>query len=156
MKQFLTLILAILFCTNNIQAQQKGILLSNKKYEDTKFFGENKRVKIKTLDGKIHKGRIVIVDENTISIKNNLIPMNSITSIMSNSLFSKIIATTFVVIGSTTIIGGIIGGLAGGFAVLLIPPGIIITGIGIIIPAVGYIYVPKKWNFKIETNHIEQ
>jgi hypothetical protein len=151
MKQFLILILALLFCTNNIQAQKKGILLSNKKYEETEFFKENKRVKITTTDGKVHKGRIVIVDEKTISIQNELIPIDFITKIQSNSLFSKIVATTNIVIGSAVIILGI---ASGGYGILLLPPGALILGVGILIPITGSNHNTKKWDYKIETNYI--
>ena len=146
MKNTLKAILFFFMLCNNAVAQQKGILLSSKTDDDTEFFRENKRVKIKTIDGKKHTGRIKIVDENTIMIDNDLIAMNTIIKIRSQSLLSAVLSAGFILIGGAFVVGG---ALAGGYAVLLIPVGLVGGGIGTLISAIGYNHKKHSWDYKI-------
>ena len=152
MKNTLKAILFFFMLCNIAVAQQKGILLSSKTDDDTEFFRENKRVKIKTIDGKKHTGRIQIVDENTIMIDDDLIAMNTIIKIRSQSLLSAVLSAGFILIGGAFVVGG---ALAGGYAVLLIPVGLVGGGIGTLISAVGDNHKKYKWDYKVVTDYKE-
>ena len=152
MKNTLKAILFFFMLCNIAVAQQKGILLSSKTDDDTEFFRENKLVKIKTIDGKKHTGRIQIVDENTIMIDDDLITMNTIIKIRSQSLLSAVLSAGFILIGGAFVVGG---ALAGGYAVLLIPVGLVGGGIGTLISAVGDNHKKYKWDYKVVTDYKE-
>jgi hypothetical protein len=47
----------------------------------------------------------------------------------------------------------VVGVSAGGFALLLVPVGIVDTGIGFFITAIGDNHKKYKWNYKIITNN---
>ena len=148
MKNTLKAILFLFMLCNIAVAQQKGILLSSKTDDDTEFFRENKRVKIKTIDGKKHTGRIQIVDENTIKIDNDLIAIGSITKIRRQSLFSAILSGGFIAIGGAAVVGGATDKASFG-ADLIIIAGVLSGGIGTIIPAIGVNHKKYKWDYKI-------
>ena len=90
MKNKLTVIIATILFFNFAFAQQKGILLSSKIDDETEFYKENKRVKIETNDGKKYTGRIKIIDKKNISIDDEIIAIDTIIKIRSQSLFSAL------------------------------------------------------------------
>lgn len=139
------------FITNTAFSQERGIILTSKSDGDVEFYPENKRVKIVTKDHKKHFGRIVILDDFSISIDNQKIMIEDIVKIKSHSILSTILSTTFVYIGSTFIVGGAVAG--GFFAVVLIPGGLILEGIGILITATGNQHKATKYEYKISQNH---
>lgn len=153
------IILALVFITNIAFSQQKGILLSSKIVDDTEFYKENKRVKIKTEDGDKHTGRIKIIDENTISINDKNIAIESIVKIRSQSLFSAILSTTLFVVGSVAIIGGLTATGGSGYAALgsaiAVVSGLIIEGLGFLVHAEGNNHKKEKWDYKIVTDYQE-
>ena len=152
MKNTLKVILFFFMLCNIAVAQQNGILLSSKTDDDTEFFRQNKRVRIETNEGKKHTGRIQIVDENTIMVDDELIAVSSIIKIRSQSLFSAVLSGAFIIIGGALVAGGAIGG---GFAVLLIPPGLVSGGIGALIPAIGDNHKKYEWDYKIVMDYKE-
>ena len=152
MKNTLKAILFFFMLFNSAVAQQNGILLTSKTDDDTEFFRENKRVKIETNEGKKYTGRIQIVDENTIMIDDDLIAMNTIIKIRSQSLLSAVLSAGFILIGGAFVVGG---ALAGGYAVLLIPVGLVGCGIGTLISAIGDNHKKYKWDYKIVTDYKE-
>ena len=137
---------------NSAVAQKNGILLTSKTDDDTEFFRENKRVKIETNEGKKYTGRIQIVDENTIMIDDDLIAINTIIKIRSQSLLSAVLSAGFILIGGAFVVGG---ALAGGYAVLLIPVGLVGGGIGTLISAIGYNHKKHSWDYKIVMDYKE-
>lgn len=147
MKNTLKTILFFFMLYNIAVAQQKGILLSSKTDDDTEFFRENKRVKIETNEGKKYTGRIQVVDENTITIDDELIAINTIIKIRSQSLLSAVLSGGFIVIGGVFVITGAAAG--DWIAVFLIPTGLISGGIGALIPAIGDNHKKYKWDYKI-------
>ena len=152
MKNTLKVILFFFMLCNIAVAQQKGILLSSKTDDDTEFFRENKRVKIETNEGKKYTGRIQIVDESKIMIDDDLITIDSIIKIRSQSLLSAVLSGAFIIVGGAFVVGGATGG---GFAILLIPPGLVIGGIGALIPAIGDNHKKYKWDYKIVMDYKE-
>ena len=155
MKNTLKAILFFFMLFNSAVAQKNGILLTSKTDDDTEFFRENKRVKIKTIDGKKHTGRIKIVDENTIMIDNDLIAMNTIRKIRRQSLFSAILSGGFIAIGGAAVVGGATdkGGSYG--SGLIIIAGALSGGIGTIIQAVGINHKKHRWDYKIVMDYKE-
>ena len=92
----------------------------------------------------------LIIDENTISIDDDKIAIDSIIKIRSQSLFSALLSSYFIITGSVVVVAG---ATAGGFAVLIIPFGIVWGGVGILIPATGDNHKKFKWDFKIVTDY---
>ena len=152
MKNTLKAVLFFFMLFNSAVAQKNGILLTSKTDDDTEFFRENKRVKIETNEGKKYTGRIQIVDENTIMIDDDLIAINTIIKIRSQSLLSAVLSAGFILIGGAFVVGG---ALAGGYAVLLIPVGLVGGGIGTLISAIGDNHKKYKWDYKIVTDYKE-
>ena len=146
MKNKLTVIIATILFFNFAFAQQKGILLSSKIDDETEFYKENKRVKIETNDGKKYTGRIKIIDKKNISIDDEIIAIDTIIKIRSQSLFSALFSATHIILGSVVILAS---ASAGGFAILLIPFGIIDVGIGLSISAIGNNHKKYKWDYEI-------
>ena len=143
-------LLALIFIVNSVFSQQKGILMSSKTDDETEFYRENKRVRIETNDGKKHTGRIKIIDENTVSIDDEKITIESIIKMRSMSLLSAIFSTYFITTGSILVVAG---ATAGGFAVLIIPFGVVWGGVGVLIPAIGDNHKKYKWDYKIVTDY---
>ena len=155
MKNTFKAVLFFFMLCNSAVAQQKGILLSSKTDDDTEFFRENKRVKIKTIDGKKHTGRIKIIDENTIRIDNDLIAIGSITKIRRQSLFSAILSGGFIAIGGAAVVGGATTDKASFGADLIIIAGALSGGIGTIIQAIGDNHKKYEWDYKIVMDYKE-
>lgn len=149
MNIFLKIILALLLTTHVVFSQQKGVLLSSKTDDETDFFRANKRVKITTADGKTYKGRLVIIDDSTIAIDGINIPIESISKIRSMSLTSALLSGIYLVVGTVVFVTGI---AVGGYGLLLVPPGIVLAGIGVLIPAIGNNHKKYKWDYKIVSN----
>ena len=104
MKHILTIILCLAFTIGF--AQKRGINLIKTSKNDTTFIKENKRIKVKTTDGKSIAGKFTIVNDSEITIKGRLISMDSIVSIRKASTFSTILRTTSISIGTTLVVGG--------------------------------------------------
>ncbi len=151
MKTTLKILVVFLLASNLAFSQERGIILTNKTDKDVEFYQENKRVKITTKDNKKHFGRIVIVDDNTISIDNQNIKIENIIKIKSHSVLSTILTVPFIFIGSVAIIGGTVAGGIG--AIVLIPGGAIFTGFGLLITAVGNNHKVNNYTYQISQNH---
>jgi small nuclear ribonucleoprotein (snRNP)-like protein len=149
-KNKMKFILTLIFIVNAVFSQQKGILMSSKIDNETEFYRQNKRVRIETNDGKKYIGRIQIIDENTISIDDEKITIESIIKIRSMSLFSALLSTVYIITGSIVVFTGV---SAGGFAIIVVPFGIVCGGLGFLIPAIGDNHIKHKWNYKIVTDY---
>lgn len=108
MKNLIQLLIISFLVTNVTAAQQKKFVLINKINQDSIFIKENHRIKLFTIDGKKVSGRLKIIDNNTILVKNDTIVINSIVQIKKASTFSTIIGPIFAVPGATLIGGGLI------------------------------------------------
>ena len=148
MKNTFKAVLFFFMLFNSAVAQKNGILLTSKTDDDTEFFKENKRVKIKTIDGKKHTGRIKIVDENTIMIDNDLIAIDSITTIRSQSLLTVITSGIYYVSGGSLIAAGLTNS-KDMFAPVTVLVDVIGIGAGIVTSAKGNSHKKHKWDYKI-------
>jgi hypothetical protein len=151
MKTNLKILIIFLIFYNLMFSQERGIILKNKMDNDVEFYQENKRVKITTKDNIKHFGRIAIVDENTISIDNQNIKIEDIIKIKSHSVISTILTVSFIFIGSLAVVTGIVSGGIG--AIVLVPGGVIMTGFGMLITAIGNNHKIKDYTYQISQNH---
>ena len=141
----------LIFCLP-ILAQQKVLEMTKTGTEKVRSFKENKRVKLKTLEGEKYIGRFQIIDEQTIEIEGNIIPLNTISNIKSRSIVAGIAGTGLIIYGS---IVALVGGfehmwpnntqLGNGFLVA----GAIIISSGIFFNEFARNQRSDKWNYKI-------
>lgn len=147
MKHFITFIFCLVFTIGF--AQKKGINLIKNTSNKTTFLKENRRIKVKTTDGKSIAGKFTIVSDSDITIKGRLIAMDSIVSIRKASTFSAIASPISIVVGGTLLVGAMVGLAAGGYGILLtaafLPPGLPLF----IIPFTAKKHPVKQWTYEI-------
>ncbi|GAA4806719.1 hypothetical protein [Litoribaculum gwangyangense] len=132
MKKLFILIISS-FCFNVIVAQTNAIKITNLNTHKEKIIKENKRIKLKTIDGKIIKGRFKL--ENDIIIIDDIqINLTEIDELKRNPLLTSILTSGFLIYA---------GALTAGFGVLI---GVLIdsTAFWLTIPAAGMIYAGIK------------
>lgn len=103
--KYLLLSFILIFCIS-AQAQDQVLEMSQNGSDKTRTFKENKRVKVKTNEGEKYIGRFTIVDNNTIEIKGNNIPLDSILNIKSRSVVAGIAGTILIIYGSLWMAAG--------------------------------------------------
>lgn len=146
MKHFITLIFCFAFTIGF--AQNKGINLIKKTSNDTTFLKENRRIKVKTTDGKSIAGKFSIVNSSEIQIKGQVIAIDSIVSIKKASTFSAIARPISITFGAVFILAAVGGVASGGYAVLLgvfILPGLPLF----IVPFTTNKHPVEKWTYEI-------
>ena len=100
-------LLSFLFCLPAV-AQQQVLEMTKTGTEKIRTFKENRRVKIKTSEGEKYIGRFQIIDDHTIEIEGNIIPLNSITNIKRRSIVAGIAGTALIIYGSLyALVGGL-------------------------------------------------
>jgi len=128
----LTILIFSLLIANSIFSQEQAIKITNKVSQKEIIIKENKRIKIKTLDGQKLSGRFKI-ENNSILIKDQLIELSQIGEIKRNPLLISIVTSSFFIyVGAITLgFAVLIGALADSSAFLLAIPaaGLIYTGI---------------------------
>jgi hypothetical protein len=143
-------LLIIMLCVSAVwsSAQPRGILIQNQHTKEAVFFKEFKRIQIETKTGERLVGRFQIIDDHSIFMDDENIPLDNIAKIKSQSLVSAIFSTCLIASGvSVGIIAIELGGLA---AVVLVPSAIVIGTAGLIIPVLGKSYPAYSWGYKIE------
>lgn len=147
MKHFITFIFCLAFTI--CFAQDRGINLIKNTLNDTTFLKENRRIKVKTLDGKSVAGKFSIINDSEINIKGRIISMDSIVSIRKSSTFSAIASPISIVVGGALLVGAIGGLAAGGYGFLMtaafLPPGLPLF----IIAFTANKHPIKKWKYEI-------
>lgn len=144
-----------LFSQEQEITQEKGVILQRKDSSSTTFLKENKRIKVKLLNGKVHVGKFIIANDSTISIRNNEISLDSIAKIKRRSVFNTIITPIIIYYGVSFT----------GIGILLIATqtyaevGVIFSAIGIpmlIGPLTSESHRPSKWNYSIGSKPIKR
>jgi hypothetical protein len=97
------ILILILFTNAIMLAQKRGIEFNNLKKNTVDFISENKRVKIKTTDGKSLIGKFTIIDSATIKIENKPINIDAIVMIRSNPMGATVTSKILVIVGTTLI-----------------------------------------------------
>lgn len=121
--KILFILMATLLLSYSAAAQVQQLVIENAQFNETHILTDDQMVRVVTTSGKRHKGRMQIVDENTISIQGILIPLNEIDKIKKHSRLVAVLIGAVVVYFSAAAIGigaiiAILGGeLAGGAAI---------------------------------------
>lgn len=125
-----------LLLTTVVFSQEKNLKVTNTENRFEKVYKENKRIKVKTLEGEKLKGKLQIMDEKQIMLGDNIVPINSIYKIQRNP---------FVNILYTTVFAAIAGFVA--FASLVVG----ITVVGVVVTA-GFVFLAiRSTNFVLPT-----
>ena len=142
--------LFLLLSLFSVFAQEKGIVLKNKDAEKADYLVEHKRIKVVTTDGKCFYGRFSIIDNNTISISNTLIPLSSIEKIKRKSLVSTITSPLVCIVGVYLVLGGTAVVAIGGRSFALLGVGLISSGFTLPLVALISNKHPKnQWEYTI-------
>jgi len=129
------LFVLVFFIASNVFSQEKILTVSNNDKGKVSEFKQNQRVRIKTAQGGKINGKLFIVDDTQIMIKNIVIPLSGISQIKPNPiLLNVLISGTFFIIGGFGILGGLVAIAWSGTAV-----GIIAMGIGAAMITAGVI-----------------
>lgn len=131
---------------------QEALKISKTGSDKVKLFEENKRVKVKTVEGEKHIGRFQIIDDQNIAIKGKIIPLSSIANIKSRSVVGGIAGTFLIVYGAVVLgVGLIVGSSFGTQSDIYI-----VGGMGAVIMASGILFNEfaknhrdQKWSYKI-------
>ena len=115
-----------------------------------KFFDENQRIKIRTLDGKKYVGILKFSDSLTIIINNKSIKIDSLQSIKKQP---KVLATvkTVILVAGLTIVGSslVVASGGGNAAFLLFTVGSGVTISAGLLEGINTNNSDNKWTFKI-------
>ncbi|MFI0491198.1 hypothetical protein [Flavobacterium sp.] len=144
------LYLLLFFISHTVFSQQKAIEITNIKTGKVKFFQENQRVKIRTLDGKKYVGNLKFSDSLTLTIKNQSIKIDSIKSIKKQPKVLATVKTVVFVAGLSVVASSLIVASGGGNAAFLL----FTVGSGVTISAgllerINANNSDNKWTFKI-------
>jgi hypothetical protein len=141
MKKLFLLIIS-LFCFNVATSQTNAIKITNLNTNKEKVIKENRRIKLKTSDGRKMKGRFKVENNSTIIINGIQINLSDIEELKRNPLLTSIFISGFLIYGGaiTTGLGVLIG--------LLVDT----TAFWLVLPAAGMIYTGIK-SPNINKNH---
>ena len=144
------LYLLLFFISHTVFSQQKAIEITNIKTGKVKFFQENQRVKIRTLDGKKYVGNLKFSDSLTLTIKNQSIKIDSIKSIKKQPKVLATVKTVVFVAGLSVVASSLVVASGGGNAAFLL----FTVGSGVTISAgllerINANNSDNKWTFKI-------
>lgn len=131
-------------------SQQKGIEITNVKTGEIKFFEENKRVKIRTLDEKKRVGILKITDSLSFTINDQSVKIDSLKSIKYLPKTLATVKTVVLVIGLATVGASLIaasGGNDAAFLLFTVGSGVTI-GAGLL-EGINANNSGNKWTFKI-------
>ena len=145
------LIISLLFFCYESNAQNNGIKLICKSTNDSIFYKENTRIKIKTTDGTSYTGKYSIVDDKTILIKDLKVPLDSIVKLKKRTVFSSIVRPISLTLGAALATAAYAGIAAGGYGFLItavaLPPSLPL----VIVPLTTNNHKQEKWNYTISS-----
>ena len=150
-------LLKILCLISFISNAQNGTLSLHKiNTKRTLTIAENKRIRVKTTNGKVCKGKFSIIDNNTIAIRKDTIALSSISKIRRQSFVSGTISSVIKVYGGIISVVGLSYAVQGGLGsavgiIIIMPIGAAFGGLGFLIN--GSNHKAPLWEYKI--NNIE-
>ena len=129
----ITILIFSLLITNSIFGQEKAIKITDQTSKKEIVIKENKRIKIKTIDGKKISGHFKI-ENNSILINNEQFDLSDIGEIKRNPLLVSILTSGILIYG---------GAITAGMGVII---GVFVesTAFLLTIPAAGMIYAGIK------------
>lgn len=139
----------ILFFNSIGYAQEKGIILEDKKTGEIEFLRENKRIKVVTNDGNHFTGRFKIIDEKTIEIDEANILLDSVIIIKRRSITSAIIETTFYVLGGTIVASCLAASATNPIILIFIPVSFPFFITASLVHALESNHNLKRWRYSI-------
>jgi hypothetical protein len=148
------ILLFSLFFTTQFLAQEQAIKISSPNSEKEVIIKENKRIKIRTIEGDKISGRFRMLENNAIQIKDQIIALADIESIKRNPLFLSIFGTGLLIYGGALAVGmgAIIGIFIQPSGFLLAIPGAAMVYAGIKSPNVLRNYkAADNWGFEVIT-----
>ncbi len=126
----IVLIICVLL-VSNIFAQEKYLSISDSETGKEVIYKQNKRVRVKTIEGGKLNGKLKIMSDQQVMIKNIIIPVTSIEKIKNNPIALNILVSTSIIfIGGFGVVIGVFG-IASGYA---------ITGIIMAVVGAGMVY----------------
>lgn len=138
-------------------SQTKALQLTHQESQKTKIIYEDKRIKIKTIDGNTLKGKLLIIDDQTIKVGEQLLTLDQIVKIKRHPLVMDVfIKVGFIYAGALTVgVGGLmalLGNADAGLTMVAIGGGMFT--IGILSPNVlkGY-SIADGWQISIHNHH---
>ena len=152
--KYLFLLLISTFIFNVATAQTNAIKITNLNTNKEKIIKENKRIKLRTLDGQKFKGRFRVVNTNTISIDDINIDLADIDALKRNPLFISIIGPSFFIyLGAITVGFSVVAGVfADASALWFVIPGSALLYAGLNSPNFNKNHKRDKgWKFEIVT-----
>ena len=128
-----TLLTLFLFLSCILIAQEKAIKITKPNSDKEIIIKDNKRIKIKTIDGRKVSGRVKIQNQS-IMLDNETFEFEDIVEMKRNPLLTSILTSSFLIYG---------GALAVGFGALI---GVLVdsTAYWLILPGAGMIYAGIK------------
>jgi hypothetical protein len=148
-----TTILFLSLClVNLIAAQERVIKISSPASEKKIIIKENKRIKIRTVDGQKISGRFSIEDNRVIAIKDQKIALSDIESIKRNPLLLSVFSSGFLIYGGALAVGmgAIIGIFIESSGFLLAIPGAAMIYAGIKSPNILKNYKAEdSWSYEL-------
>ena len=122
-----------LLCTVTVNGQNKALKISSTSSSKEIIIKENKRIKIKTIDGRQLKGRFKTVGESFIIIDDVKVDLQHIKELKRNPQLTSIITTvSLVFLGTVTAgLGILIGALSDSTAFWLTLPGAAMIYLGL-------------------------
>ena len=131
-------------------AQQKSIEITNVKTGKTKYFEENQRIKIRTLDGIKHVGNLKFSDSLSFTVNNQSIKIDSLQSIKKQPKTMATIKTVVFITGLAIVGASLVAASDGNDAAFLL----FTIGSGVTIGAgllegINANNSNNRWRFKI-------
>ena len=131
-------------------SQQKSIEITNVKTGKTKYFEENQRIKIRTLDGKKHVGNLKFSDSLSFTVNNQSIKIDSLQSIKKQPKTMATIKTVVFITGLAIVGASLVAASDGNDAAFLL----FTIGSGVTIGAgllegINANNSNNRWRFKI-------
>jgi len=143
-----------LFFSHMAISQNSFIKITNLSTNKEKVIKENRRIKLKTSDGRKIKGRFKIENNSNIFIDNVRIDLNDIKELKRNPILLSILGSGFLIYGGaiTTGVGFIIGITGNPAGFWLVIPGAAMIYAGIKSPNINKNYKRDSgWKFEVIT-----
>ncbi len=141
-----TILFAIVFfMVTNVNSQEKYLSITNPESGKVSVFKENKRIRVKTINGGKLSGKLKIMDNDEVMIKNVIVPITSIARIKNNPLVQNVLVSgTLFLFGGYGVLFGLVGITFGGETLL--------GSLGILVGAASFTAGILSPNFLPATN----
>lgn len=155
MKTFISLVMCLFLFQLACSQEVKAIKVYNPNFEKEVILKENKRIRVITADGERISGKLDIIDDQSIMIKDRVIQLSAIKKIKPHPLLATLLIDGFMIYT---------GSITAGFGVLIFVLGGEPIALALLAPAAGLIYGGTKspnffkgyktkdsWNYEVIT-----